>query len=81
MIDLGAGPTGTRATLWQMFRDGPVWDGNLIGKAARSWLVENGLAERASGFNFLTGAGVDTAVALGMGERKEAEGAHGREKR
>lgn len=69
-------PSGVHEALWQMFCGGPIWDGNLVCKTSRKWLVENGLANRASGFNFLTGTGVDMAVSLGMDRRKEREGAH-----
>lgn len=66
-------PTGVSETLWHFFRDGPIWDGDLISKEARSWLVSEGLADRADGFNFLTAAGVSMAVSLDMHRRKEKE--------
>lgn len=69
-------PSGVHEAMWQMFCGGPIWDGNLVCKTSRKWLVANGLAEQASGFNFLTSAGVDMAVSLGMDRRKEREGAH-----
>ena len=69
-------PSGVHEALWQMFCGGPIWDGNLVCKTSRKWLVANGLAAQASGFNFLTCPGVDIAVSLGMDARKEREGAH-----
>lgn len=69
-------PSGVHEALWQMFCGGPIWDGNLVCKTSRKWLVANGLAAQASGFNFLTCLGVDMAVSLGMDARKEREGAH-----
>ena len=53
-----------------MFFDGPVWDGNLISKRARSELVALGLVDQAMGYNFLSVAGVMVACAMGFYERK-----------
>jgi hypothetical protein len=64
-------PSATHEAIWQMFKNGPTWDGNLVSKEARTWLVQNGLAFRAKGYNALTEAGVEMAVSLGMGERKD----------
>jgi len=69
--DLRTMPSGVNESLWQMFKDGPTWDGNLVSKEARTWLVENGLAFRANGYNALTENGVEMGVSLGMGERKD----------
>lgn len=66
-------PSGVHETIWQMFRNGPTWDGDLVSKQARKWCVQNGLAAQSSGFNFLTADGVDLAVSLGMDRRKEKE--------
>lgn len=71
--DTLAMPRGVHEALWQMFKDGPIWDGNLVDKEARKWLKTQGYAERSSGFNFLTAMGVDLAVSLGMDRRKEKE--------
>jgi hypothetical protein len=71
MDDLRDMPSGIQEALWQMFKDGPTWDGNLLSKAARTWMVQNGLAFRAKGYNALTEEGVQMAVSLGMGERKD----------
>lgn len=66
-------PSGVHEALWQMFRDGPIWDGNLVDKEARRWLIQSGYAEQSSGFNFLTAQGVDMAVSVGMDRRKEKD--------
>jgi hypothetical protein len=66
-------PSGVHETLWHFFKDGPIWDGDLICKTSRTWLVNEGLADRAEGFNFLTAAGVSMAVSLDMNRRKEKE--------
>jgi hypothetical protein len=36
-----------------------TWDGDLVSKASRDRLVNDGLAQRAHGFNWLTANGVD----------------------
>ncbi|MBV7408713.1 hypothetical protein [Maritimibacter sp. DP1N21-5] len=72
-------PSGVHEALWQMFKDGPIWDGNLVCKTSRKWLRENGYADQSSGHNFLTAMGVDLAVSLGMGDRKDRRGAQGGE--
>lgn len=66
-------PTGVHETLWQLFRNGPTWDGDLVSKEARTWMVSADLAGRAAGFNFLTAQGVEMAVSLEMDRRKEKE--------
>lgn len=66
-------PSSVHEALWQMFKDGPIWDGDLVSKTARDWLVLNAMAARASGFNFLTDDGVEMAVSLEMHRRKERE--------
>lgn len=44
------------------FRFGPIWDGNLNSKATRDRLVDLGLLEQQSGFQFLTAKGVKYLV-------------------
>ena len=66
-------PSGVHEALWQMFKDGPIWDGNLVCKTSRKWLIDEGLAMRTMGWNFLTDEGVEMAVSLGMDQRKEKE--------
>lgn len=56
----------TNEVLMQLFVDGPTWDGNLISKSDRDDLVEQGYADRAQGWNFLTACGVRQAVTEGM---------------
>lgn len=57
------------------FTGGPVWDGNLIGKHERDRLVEAGLVERASGWNFLSAKGVALCATLRLlNENKGREG-------
>lgn len=64
-------PRGVQEAMWQLFKNGPTWDGNLIDKTARNWLVEEGLAFRAAGYNALTETGINMAVSLGMSQRKD----------
>ena len=66
-------PSGVHETIWQLFRNGPTWDGDLVDKASRKWCVQNGLAAQTHGFNLLTTEGVAMAVSLGMDRRKEKE--------
>jgi hypothetical protein len=48
------------------FRFGPIWDGNLISKAARDALVDAGLIVRScGGFQSLTPEGCNLLVVLG----------------
>ncbi|WHZ33444.1 hypothetical protein [Sagittula sp. MA-2] len=69
--DVTAMPSGVHEALWQMFLSGPIWDGDLVCKTSRKWLVEQGYAGKSSGFNFLTAQGVDLAVSVGMDRKKE----------
>ena len=48
------------------FIDGPVWDGNIIGKETRDSLWKNGYIERDSGFSFLTAKGVRICAELNL---------------
>jgi len=41
-----------------------TWDGNLISKQVRDWLVERGLAQRFCGWNWLTVKGVEYCETL-----------------
>lgn len=43
-----------------------TWDGDLISKDTRTWLVEAGLATRGHGFNMITPAGVMYLLELGL---------------
>jgi len=42
-----------------------TWDGNLISKTHRDELVKMGLADRAHGWNYITGKGIEYLVTLG----------------
>jgi hypothetical protein len=43
-----------------------TWDGDLISKNSRDWLVKCGYAARWGGYNFLTDNGVEVLVNLGL---------------
>lgn len=58
-------------TFWQLFCDGPIWDGDILSKSERDSLIKDGFAERTNGWAFLTKTGVERALSLGMGTRKE----------
>ena len=62
---------GMRDTIWQLFRNGPTWDGNMVSKSDRDIAVDAGLVERADGWNWLTHSGVTLALELGMGRDSE----------
>lgn len=53
----------TLAALLQL-RDGPTWDGDLISKSSRDYLVKDGYVGRLRGFNFLTPKGVEVLIDL-----------------
>ena len=63
-------PSGVHEALSQMFKDGPIWDGNLVCKTSRRWLVKNGFASQTEGFNFLSISGVEMAVSIGLAKGK-----------
>lgn len=50
---------GLGEQLYSFLKFGPVWDGDLISKQARTDLVAYGLAGRREGYNFLTSNGVE----------------------
>ena len=56
--------------LWQMFRNGPTWDGDLASKVGRSDRVDLGDRGRVKNWNWLTTPGVLLALELGYGPRK-----------
>lgn len=62
---------GMRDTIWQLFRNGPTWDGNMVSKSDRDIAVKAGLVERTDGWNWLTHSGVTLALELGMGRDSE----------
>lgn len=59
-----------RDTIWQLFRNGPTWDGNMVSKPERDAAQKAGLIDRAEGWNWLTHSGVTLALELGMGAQK-----------
>jgi hypothetical protein len=60
--------------MWQLFRDGPTWDGNICSKAGRGDLFEMGYAHRVNGWSYLTPAGMEFAVRVAdFGDKKERE--------
>jgi hypothetical protein len=62
-----------RDTLWQLFKDGPTRDGDLISKPARTWLIEKEYVEREDGWNYLTHNGITLCLELGMGALKDSD--------
>lgn len=64
-------PQVASESLWQLFYRGPTWDGNLLSKHGRDWLVEKEYAERGDGWNWLASEGVLLALEIGMGRMKE----------
>ena len=71
-------PHGQREVLWQLFRNGPTWDGNIISKPDRDELFKLGLAERVDGWSYLTRDGIEAAIAAGFDKRKDSERYSGR---
>lgn len=67
-IDLGP---NARECLLQLFVHGPTWDGNIVSKAGRGELFARGYATRSNGWSGLTTAGLELAVAIGLGDEKE----------
>lgn len=60
--------------LWQLFRDGPTWDGNICSKAGRGDLFDIGYASRVNGWSFITAEGMEFAVRVAdFGGKKDAE--------
>lgn len=57
--------------LWQLFMDGPVWDGDLISKADRDECSAKGWVFQYRGWNFVTPLGVAQCLALGYDREKE----------
>jgi hypothetical protein len=57
--------------LWQLFRNGPTWDGDICSKAGRDELVRYGYAYRVNGWAFLLEQGIQAALDGQMDRRKE----------
>lgn len=57
--------------LWQLFKNGPTWDGDLSSKRGRDQLVRLNLAQRGcDGWQWLTEDGVQAALDRGTDDRK-----------
>lgn len=52
-----------REVMFQLFVFGPCYDGGLASKTGRDELVDQGLAFRTHGWQSLTAAGVEMAIA------------------
>lgn len=59
--------------LWQLFRDGPTWDDDIISKSNRNELFDSGHVHRVDGWSYLTYKGIVSALKLKMNRRKEKE--------
>lgn len=57
-------PKGRIEQLLQLVRI--VWDGDLISKPERDFLVKEGLAEKGYGFNFISLKGIKYLLDLGL---------------
>ena len=68
MTDLSA---ADRDSLRCLFFNGPTWDGDVPSKLGRSELVRMGLAERYEGYNWLTRAGVQHCLSIGLDREKD----------
>ena len=64
---------GQREVLWQLFRNGPTWDGNIVSKPDRDELIKLGLVARENGWAYLTRDGIEDALAAGFDARKDRE--------
>ena len=64
---------GQREVLWQLFRNGPTWDGNIISKPDRDELIKLGLVARENGWAYLTRDGMEDALAAEFDKRKERD--------
>lgn len=60
-----------RESIYQLFLNGPTYDGDMISKSTRDRLVTQKLAERVEGYNFLTREGVKVALSVGFDREKE----------
>jgi hypothetical protein len=59
--------------LWQLFRCGPTWDGDIVSKTGRDKLIDLGMAKRTEGWSYLTETGVLAALSVKMNQQKEKE--------
>ncbi len=63
-------PSGTIDVLEQLFLYGPTWDGHIVSKVGRDYLVDHKLAKHENGWAFLTSAGVRFATTVNVKNRK-----------
>lgn len=61
--------SGQLEVLGQLFIDGPLWDGYVASKAARSELIALGLVFRYEGWQALTPLGLKMALAASVQNR------------
>lgn len=47
-----------REELWNIYTNGPVWDGDIIGPGQRDRLTKLGYVVRHEGYNHITDAGI-----------------------
>jgi hypothetical protein len=63
-------PSGTIDVLEQLFLNGPTWDGYIVSKVGRDYLVNAKLANHKNGWAYLTNAGVALATTVDVKNRK-----------
>jgi hypothetical protein len=61
-------PMPTETTFFEQLKQlaTATWDGHLISKEARTRLVNAGYAQQAEGWNWLTKAGLEVLIHLGV---------------
>jgi hypothetical protein len=62
---------GQREVLWQLFANGPTFDGDIVSKPDRDALIKLGLVARENGWADLTRDGMEDALAAGFDRRKD----------
>ena len=67
-IDMGA---DALECFLQLFLHGPTWDGNIVSKAGRAELFRREYAARENGWTYLTKAGMQVALGIGLDAEKE----------
>jgi hypothetical protein len=64
--------SAAREVLWQLFKNGPTWDGDIASKSGRGELFRRGYAARVNGWSYLTEEGMKLSLdPFLMGDRKE----------
>lgn len=64
-------PGNALDTFLCLWLHGSTWDGNVPSKAGRDWLVDQKLAARGDGWQWLTEAGGRLAIEFGWGAKKD----------